>query len=121
MRQFDQLTKSVDHRRHPVTGVVAVGLPSTVAVHLAPAPFTWAKHNHPGVRLQLFESMSGYIEVRKIVDPVIERFISVCTPGRYFPPREAVEVVRRGIVKVTRDLAARRVWAGIRLPRRQPR
>lgn len=244
VRQFDQLTKSVDRRRHPVTGVVAVGLPSTVAVYLAPALFTWAKHNHPGIRLQLFESMSGYIEellnrgrmdlavlyrddwdarpgetplyaeslylvgstggdldrqgatvslqslegvplvtpgprsnlhtliearfdahgltpaivadvgslgamlriassgeactilpmsvvrerfgetgieVRRIVDPVIERYISVCTPGGYFSPREAVDVVRRGIGEVTRDLAARQAWAGIRLPPKDPR
>jgi LysR family nitrogen assimilation transcriptional regulator len=244
VRQFDQLTTSVDHHRHPVTGVVAVGLPSTVAVHLAPALFTWAKHHHPGVRLQLFESMSGYIEellgrgrmdlallyredwdarpgetplysedlylvgsagddrdpqeptvalqaledvplvtpgprsnlhsliearfgahglaptivadvgslgamlriassgeactilpisvvrerfgedgieVRKIVDPVIERYVSVCTPGGHFAPPDAVAVVRRGIVEVTRDLAARGVWAGIRLPRRPAR
>jgi len=244
VRQFDQLTTSVDHHRHPVTGVVAVGLPSTVAVYLAPALFTWTKHNHPGIRLQLFESMSGYIEelhnrgrmdlallyredwdvrpgetplyseslylvgstagdrdpqsqtvplqaiegvplvtpgprsnlhtliearfsahgltpdivadvgslgamlriassgeactilpisvarerfgdtgieVRKIVDPELERYVSMCTPGGHFAPPDAVAVVRRGIVEVTRDLATRRVWSGIRLPRTHAR
>jgi LysR family transcriptional regulator, nitrogen assimilation regulatory protein len=241
VRQFDRLASTVASHQHQVTGVVAVGLPSTVAVHLAPALYSWVKREYPGVHLQLFESMSGYIQellsrgrmdlavlyrddwaprpgetplyaeslflvgspgpdfapeattvtlrqlegvplvtpgprsnlraliertftahgmaptivadveslgamlriaesgeacsilpvsvveerfggsgigVRRIVDPVMDRHVAVCTAGEFFEPRDAVAAVLHGIVEVTRDLARRRVWAGIRLPDR---
>lgn len=61
VRQFDRLARDVaDHRDH-LHGPVAVGLPTTVAAPLAPALFDWVKHHYPGIHLQLFESMSGYI------------------------------------------------------------
>lgn len=237
VRQFNQLTSAVAGHKHRVDGVVAVGLPSTVAVHLAPALYSWTKRTYPGVHLQLFESMSGYIQellsrgrmdlavlyrdddasragetplyseslylighaglapgsdassvplrqlegvplvtpggrsnlrgvlerefaalgvapsivadveslgamiriaesgeactilplsavqalsdervgIRKIVDPQIERHVAACTVAEFFEPRDAVVAVRQGIVEVTRDLATRQAWAGIRL------
>ncbi|MGW4227787.1 LysR substrate-binding domain-containing protein [Streptomyces sp. NPDC004980] len=61
VRQFDRLAQDVTHDRNHVHGPVAVGLPTTVAAQLAPALFSWTKANYPGIHLQLFESMSGYI------------------------------------------------------------
>ncbi|UPK74083.1 LysR substrate-binding domain-containing protein [Nocardioidaceae bacterium SCSIO 66511] len=235
VRQFDRLGTGV---RAPggIRGPVAVGLPSTVAVHLAPALYSWTKRHHPGVHLQLFESMSGYIqellqrgrmdlavlysddasarptqtplyaeelylfgdpgsrlaaaseiavrdlqevsivapgdrsnlralidrafsahgmtprivadveslgamiriaesgdacavlplsslghrfagtaEVRRIVEPVLERYVAVCAAAEFYEPRAAVDAVRRGIVEVTRSLAEKGDWQGIRL------
>ncbi|PSK99953.1 LysR family transcriptional regulator [Murinocardiopsis flavida] len=62
VRRFDRLAEDIGADRHSVQGPVAVGLPTTVAVHLAPALFSWTKRHYPGVHLQLFESMSGYIQ-----------------------------------------------------------
>ncbi|PKW14777.1 LysR substrate-binding domain-containing protein [Saccharopolyspora spinosa] len=61
VRQFDRIAGDVlsGDRIH---GPVAVGLPTTVSVRLAPALFSWTKAHHPGIHLQLFESMSGYIQ-----------------------------------------------------------
>ncbi|TKG69722.1 LysR substrate-binding domain-containing protein [Prauserella endophytica] len=61
VRQFDRLSEDIASDRDGVHGPVAIGLPTTVATHLAPALFSWTKAHHPGVHLQLFESMSGYI------------------------------------------------------------
>ena len=63
VRQFDRLARDVTEGggRHHVHGPVAVGLPTTVAAQLAPALFTWTRTTYPGIHLQLFESMSGYI------------------------------------------------------------
>ncbi|MDQ0381123.1 LysR substrate-binding domain-containing protein [Amycolatopsis thermophila] len=61
VRQFDRLARDVADSRNHLHGPVAVGLPTTVAAPLAPALFSWAKAEHPGIHLQLFESMSGYI------------------------------------------------------------
>ncbi|MBO0676983.1 LysR family transcriptional regulator [Mycolicibacterium sp. S2-37] len=61
VRQFDQLSRAVsDH--HQIRGLVAVGLPSAVASQLAAPLYSWTRQRVPGVRLELFESMSGYIE-----------------------------------------------------------
>lgn len=62
VRQFNRLANSVANDRHGIHGPVAVGLPSTVAAYLAPALFSWTKKHHRGIHLQLFESMSGYIQ-----------------------------------------------------------
>lgn len=43
------------------TGPVAVGLPTTVAAMLAAPLLRLVRERHPGIRLQLFESMSGYL------------------------------------------------------------
>lgn len=62
VRQFDRLVGDVREGGAQVHGSVAVGLPTTVAVRLAPALFAWTRERFPGVHLQLFESMSGYIQ-----------------------------------------------------------
>ncbi|GAB3455671.1 LysR substrate-binding domain-containing protein [Streptomonospora sediminis] len=62
VRQFDRLAEDVAEDRSTIHGAVAVGLPTTVAVYLAPALFSWTKRHFPGVHLQIFESMSGYIQ-----------------------------------------------------------
>jgi len=61
LRQFDRLSRDIADGRDRLHGPVAVGLPTTVAAPLAPALFSWVKAHHPGIHLQLFESMSGYI------------------------------------------------------------
>ena len=61
VRQFDQLARAVTEH-HQVRGMVAVGLPSAVATQLAAPLYSWTREHCPGVRLELFESMSGYIE-----------------------------------------------------------
>ncbi|GAA4926293.1 LysR substrate-binding domain-containing protein [Streptomonospora halophila] len=62
VRRFDRLAEDVADDPHSIRGPVAVGLPTTAAVHLAPALFSWARRHYPGIHLQLFESMSGYIQ-----------------------------------------------------------
>jgi LysR family nitrogen assimilation transcriptional regulator len=62
VRQFDRIAGDVLSDGDAVHGPVAVGLPTTVAVRLAPALFSWTKTHHPGIHLQLFESISGYIQ-----------------------------------------------------------
>jgi LysR family nitrogen assimilation transcriptional regulator len=46
----------------------------------------------------------------------------VCAGSDYYEPRDAVSVVRHGIVQVTTRLAERGAWPGIRLAARtEPR
>ncbi|MFZ3554634.1 LysR substrate-binding domain-containing protein [Streptomyces sp. BH055] len=242
VRQFDRLAQDVTGGRQPVHGPVAIGLPTTVTAPLAPALFSWVRAHYPGIHLQLFESMSGYVhelllagrldlaavfredeaprvaelplyseelylighpdpapespdvvslhglrqvplvtpgarsnlralvdrafaahglvprnvgdveslgtliriaesgeactilprsvvavhgtrhdlEVRRIVDPVLRRHIAVRTATDGYEPRDAVVAVRRGIVEVTKELAATGRWPGIRLSRAAP-
>ncbi len=61
VRQFDHLVASAKEERE-VRGLVSVGLPSGAASHLAAPLCSWVRRRWPGVRLELFESMSGYIE-----------------------------------------------------------
>jgi LysR family transcriptional regulator, nitrogen assimilation regulatory protein len=62
VRQHDQLTSALTTGGPGLRGPVVVGLPSTVAGLLAPALLTLVRRRHPGIRLELFESMSGYVE-----------------------------------------------------------
>ncbi|MET8472402.1 LysR substrate-binding domain-containing protein [Streptomyces sp. NPDC006422] len=55
------------------------------------------------------------LAVRRIVDPALRRHIAVRTATDGYEPREAVVAVRRGIVEVTRELAASGRWPGIHL------
>lgn len=257
IRRFDRIAEDVAKEPGVIRGPVVVGLPTAVAVHLAPALFSWTKRHYPGVHLRLFESVSGYIQelltvgrmdlavlyrddaaprpaetplyseelylvgrseaeepprgaqaagasgaaadtaaygdigladmlrvplvapgsrsnlrvlidrvftergavptiaadveslgtmvriaesgeacallplssvealrstsdlpVRRVVDPVIERHIAVCAASDYYEPRDAVSVVRHGIVQVTTRLAEQGAWPGIRLAAR---
>lgn len=61
VRQFDHLVATAKEERE-IRGLVSVGLPSGAAAHLAAPLCAWVRKNWPGVRLELFESMSGYIE-----------------------------------------------------------
>ena len=61
VRQFDHLAASAADRQE-VRGLVAVGIPSGAAAHLAAPLLSWTRRHCPGVRLELFESMSGYVE-----------------------------------------------------------
>jgi len=61
LRQMDQLRKVVQEEKGSEMGTVAVGLPTTVATILGLPLFERIRKNYPGIRLQLFESMSGYI------------------------------------------------------------
>lgn len=62
VRQFDRLTESLDVLGKDIRGSVSIGLPATVAGTLVPALVPLLRERHPGIRLELFESMSGYVE-----------------------------------------------------------
>jgi LysR family transcriptional regulator, nitrogen assimilation regulatory protein len=61
LRQIDQIREDVREDSGSEAGAVAVGLPTTVAAILALPLFERIRKRFPGIRLQLFESMSGYI------------------------------------------------------------
>jgi LysR family nitrogen assimilation transcriptional regulator len=62
VRQFDRLSDSFAGGGQGLSGKVSVGLPSTVAGVLAPELYARTAQHHPGIHLELFESMSGYID-----------------------------------------------------------
>jgi LysR family nitrogen assimilation transcriptional regulator len=61
LRQIDQIREDVREDSGSEAGAVAVGLPTTVAAILALPLFERIRQRFPGIRLQLFEGMSGYI------------------------------------------------------------
>lgn len=61
LRQMEQLRQEVKKGAGAESGTVAVGLPTTMASLLAMPLFERVQHRYPGIRLQFFESMSGYI------------------------------------------------------------
>jgi len=61
LRQMEQLREEVRDGADAETGSVAVGLPTTMASVFAMSLFERVQQRHPGIRLQYFESMSGYI------------------------------------------------------------
>ncbi|MCM3516622.1 LysR substrate-binding domain-containing protein [Nocardioides sp. P86] len=62
VRQVDRLAEQLGAGSREIHGSVSVGLPATVAGTLVPALLPLVAERHPGVRLELFESMSGYIQ-----------------------------------------------------------
>lgn len=62
VRQVDRLGETLGSGTRGIRGAVSVGLPATVAPSLAPTLLLLVRERHPGIRLQLFESMSGYLE-----------------------------------------------------------
>jgi LysR family transcriptional regulator, nitrogen assimilation regulatory protein len=62
VRQVDRLAESLGTGIRDIRGAVSVGLPATVAPSLVPELVPLVRERHPGVRLELFESMSGYIQ-----------------------------------------------------------
>lgn len=61
LRQVEQLREDVREDRGGEAGTVAVGLPTTVTTILALPLFERIRKSYPGIRLQLFEGMSGSI------------------------------------------------------------
>ncbi|AOJ02196.1 LysR family transcriptional regulator [Burkholderia mayonis] len=61
LRQMDQLRQEVREGAGAESGTVAVGFPTTMASVLAMPVFERVRARYPGIRLQFFESMSGYI------------------------------------------------------------
>lgn len=62
VRQIDRLSESIGAAGSGIQGTVSIGLPATVAPTLVPELLAAVRERHPAVRLELFESMSGYIE-----------------------------------------------------------
>jgi LysR family transcriptional regulator, nitrogen assimilation regulatory protein len=62
VRQHDQLTSALAAGGEELRGTVVVGLPATVAGQLAAELLTLVRRRHPGIRLEVFESMSGYVQ-----------------------------------------------------------
>jgi LysR family nitrogen assimilation transcriptional regulator len=61
LRQMEQLRQEVTKGAGAESGTVAVGLPTTMASVLAVPLFERIQDRYPGIRLQFFESMSGYL------------------------------------------------------------
>jgi LysR family nitrogen assimilation transcriptional regulator len=61
LRQMEQLKQEVTKGVGAESGTVAVGLPTTMASVLAVPLFNRVQQTYPGIRLQFFESMSGYL------------------------------------------------------------
>ncbi|MGY1690329.1 LysR substrate-binding domain-containing protein [Geodermatophilus sp. SYSU D01105] len=61
VRRHDQLTSALAAGGEELRGTVVVGLPATVAGLLTPELFALVRRRHPGIRLDVFESMSGYV------------------------------------------------------------
>ncbi|MGK0567267.1 LysR substrate-binding domain-containing protein [Bordetella bronchiseptica] len=61
LKQLEATRDEVRTAGAMVSGTVAIGLPTTVAALVAMPLLRAVRARHPDVRLQLFESMSGYI------------------------------------------------------------
>lgn len=61
LKQFEQMRGDVVRREHSESGQVAVGLPTSIAAVIAVPLFNRLQAAYPGIQLQLFESMSGYL------------------------------------------------------------
>ncbi|WP_120296340.1 LysR substrate-binding domain-containing protein [Paraburkholderia sp. BL23I1N1] len=61
LHQMEQLRQEVREGVGAESGTVAIGLPTTMASILAMPVFERVRQRYPGIRLQFFESMSGYL------------------------------------------------------------
>lgn len=61
LRQMEQLKQEVTKGAGAESGTVALGLPTTMASVLAVPLFERVQDRYPGIRLQFFETMSGYL------------------------------------------------------------
>ncbi|MDR5814165.1 MULTISPECIES: LysR substrate-binding domain-containing protein [unclassified Caballeronia] len=61
LRQMEQLRQEVTQGGVAASGTVAIGLPTTMASVLAVPLFERVQDMFPAIRLQFFESMSGYL------------------------------------------------------------
>lgn len=62
LRQVEQIAAVVKDIDQPITGLVTVGLPSSVSPILSIPLLARAKQRIPGVRIHLIESLSGYLD-----------------------------------------------------------
>jgi LysR family transcriptional regulator, nitrogen assimilation regulatory protein len=62
LRQMDQVRREVSEPSSAESGTVALGLPNTVVSVLGLPLLKRVRAERPGIRLHLFESLSGYIE-----------------------------------------------------------
>jgi LysR family transcriptional regulator, nitrogen assimilation regulatory protein len=61
LRRMDEIPQRVKSGAGSESGTVAIGFPTTIASVLATPLFNSIAEKYPGIRLQIFESMSGYI------------------------------------------------------------
>jgi LysR family nitrogen assimilation transcriptional regulator len=61
IKQFAQMRADVKRGEHMLSGQVAIGLPTSVSSMLAVPLFERIRSRYPGIQLQIFESMSGYL------------------------------------------------------------
>jgi LysR family transcriptional regulator, nitrogen assimilation regulatory protein len=61
LRRMDEIPQRVKSGGGSESGTVAIGFPTTIASVLATPLFNRIAQQYPGIRLQIFESMSGYI------------------------------------------------------------
>ncbi|MGF6637409.1 LysR family nitrogen assimilation transcriptional regulator [Paraburkholderia sp. 40] len=61
LRQMEQLRQDVREGAGVESGTVAIGFPTTMTSILAVPVFERVRASYPGIRLQYFESMSGFI------------------------------------------------------------
>lgn len=61
LRQLDDTRRDVKSESRELGGLVAIGMPTTTAAMLAMPLLRSVRARHPRIRLQLFESMSGYL------------------------------------------------------------
>ncbi len=61
LRQLQELEADISNEGSGAVGPVAVGLPTSIASVLAVPLVERLRKDHPGVKLQLFESFSGYL------------------------------------------------------------
>ena len=97
LKQFDQMRDEVARGEYNEAGQVAVGLPTSIAAIIAVLLFHRLQSTYPGIELELFESVSGYLiellangrldmavlfretETRGVtVTPMFNEFLSLC-------------------------------------------
>ncbi len=61
LRQMEQAKEEIKQGSLSESGPVAVGMPTTIASVLAMPLFRRVRERYPGIRLQIFESLSGYL------------------------------------------------------------
>jgi LysR family nitrogen assimilation transcriptional regulator len=61
LKQIDEARRDVTSEEGDIAGAVAIGMPTTFAAMLAMPLLRSVRQRYPHVRLQLFESMSGYL------------------------------------------------------------
>ncbi|MBJ9678464.1 LysR substrate-binding domain-containing protein [Burkholderia gladioli] len=61
LHQMEQLRQEVREGVGAESGTVAIGFPTTMSAILAMPVFERVRARYPGIRLQFFESMSGYL------------------------------------------------------------